>query len=1280
MIGSQRSGIALVLVLIAVGVATVLAMTFIRSSHTTIQISENIVGHGQARAIAESGLEIVLQEIRRNENWRTTYAHGAWATHQPYEGGTFTAMVVDEKDNDLADDVLDEAKITVWGYFGGAAHKVSSVMAPSLGATDSLLLVVGDAANPSAEDVARRKQLDRWRYGVTLIDDGATQGAFDAAVATHNVIWVSATASASALGSKLVGTTKGVLIEQRQLWQEFGVTAADATSYLGTSVEITDNTHYITETFSTGPLQILTTSDSLISTAQALAGGAMSLGVEPGVTDHAVVTLEAGGDLVGGSAASGRRAFVPWSGDSSFVFTRLSANGLQLLRRSLVWVALPPLGPPALAHWRLDETTGHVAADSMGSNHGRVFGAAYWTVGQLLSALEFDGTNDYVEVPNASIFQVTSALSVTAWVKADSWPTGHRVAVVLRKGEGNPNNWQFSIRDGRLSLMLDVGDESGILGDTTLGTGRWYHVAATWDGTTVKLYRDGLIDNGSGDVRAAPIGTDDRNLYLGGRGGTDKLDGVLDDVRFYDRALSAAEIRVIYDEGVAAANTIVPRLVADYRFQEVKPKPQLVGHWTLDDTGGGGMVAGGNVQLRNDARINSYYSSKGPYGPGNVTKSALAATNQTGSGAFAMDNSTTLFGDGYCGTGGDPGSVFSIYEGCITGSEWAMEANVPLPGPAAPTGMPASQGDVQWVGGNVVWNTDQTFDQLRLVGAVVVTVTADIRVDCIDRFIADGNSRIVIAPGASLVLYANNLIEIAGSAVLNPETSAPERLTLITYGSSSDLHMRDFARATAVVQCDDDIELRGDAELFGSMVTDDAISLLENAKAHLDVDQPNLGISDPPARDSVRANRGFYRNDASTSQAGAAAHTGTAVRFDGSNDFVEIPHHDSYLLNKGAISFWFNADNPSPAQGLFSKDSSGFDTGGHVTVSLASSVVTARLDSQSTSYSITSSPVGGNGWHHVVVCFGPSGFRFYLNGNLVGSNPYVGGLGTRSGGSGNYEPIALGVDTSASGDQTVSGWNNPLTGVIDDLRIYDDALDAVQVTSLYTGGVLGTSTLPGAVVLDTSNYGAALNMSIPDTSKINWPNGGGLAITASTLIQSDQIADKLLDAMQRNHQMTLVADFTPASLVPPGSVPIATCSADSSNCNFAISQKQAAYNQKLRTASTGSGGTPEIDSGDVLTTSARHSIIVTYDRANVKFYREGILERTEPRTGDFSTWSGGYRFALGNESDGSNPWLGTFYRISIYDRAFNSVQVSRVAGGHDPGDGIVPAYDSTWME
>jgi hypothetical protein len=114
--------------------------------------------------------------------------------------------------------------------------------------------------------------------------------------------------------------------------------------------------------------------------------------------------------------------------------------------------------------------------------------------------------------------------------------------VILRKGEDNPNNYQLAVVDRKLSMILDNGDNAGFAGGTTLNTGTWYHLAGTWDGSLVRVYVNSVLDNTPGS-KSAPIGTDTRPLYIGGRtGSTDETDGIIDDVRFYDRALTVAEI------------------------------------------------------------------------------------------------------------------------------------------------------------------------------------------------------------------------------------------------------------------------------------------------------------------------------------------------------------------------------------------------------------------------------------------------------------------------------------------------------------------------------------------------------------------------------------------------------------------------------------------------------------------------------------------------------------------------------------------------------------------
>lgn len=137
---------------------------------------------------------------------------------------------------------------------------------------------------------------------------------------------------------------------------------------------------------------------------------------------------------------------------------------------------------------------------------------------------------------------------------------------------------------------------------------------------------------------------------------------------------------------------------------------------------------------------------------------------------------------------------------------------------------------------------------------------------------------------------------------------------------------------------------------------------------------------------------------------------GKALYFDGVDDYVEIHDHTTaYLVDNATVAFWFQPVDVVSVQGLISKDSSGYDTGGHFTIWVKSTYVEWRLQSTTSSYFLRSAPgslVAGN-WYHVAASFGPLGMKLYLDGVLVDENPgYTGGLGASSGGTGNLQPWA----------------------------------------------------------------------------------------------------------------------------------------------------------------------------------------------------------------------------------------------------------------------------------
>jgi len=117
--------------------------------------------------------------------------------------------------------------------------------------------------------------------------------------------------------------------------------------------------------------------------------------------------------------------------------------------------------------------------------------------------------------------------------------------------------------------MLGDGDAGGIRGDTVLETGRWYHVAATWNGSVVKIYVDGDLDNDPPDSRTPIYHPDTRPLYIGGRPGGDAFNGRIDDIQIYNWPLNQDDIDSIKDGSTLGG---------------------LVAHWKLDERDNGGDV------------------------------------------------------------------------------------------------------------------------------------------------------------------------------------------------------------------------------------------------------------------------------------------------------------------------------------------------------------------------------------------------------------------------------------------------------------------------------------------------------------------------------------------------------------------------------------------------------------------------------------------------------------------------------------------------------------------
>ena len=212
--------------------------------------------------------------------------------------------------------------------------------------------------------------------------------------------------------------------------------------------------------------------------------------------------------------------------------------------------ASPDLDRGIVGHWTFDESKGSIARDVSGhGNHGSVKGGAKWTKGIVGGALEFDGTDDFVVIPNESQFDITGSITVSAWIRLGSFSKPWQA--IATKGD---RAWRLHRANRRRSVGfacsdLSRGEVGDLLGSHDVADGKWHHVAGVLDGNTMSIFVDGALDasaasspNISGNDYAVLIGA---NAHARGR----LFHGLIDDVRIYDRALSVSELHALLKAG-----------------------------------------------------------------------------------------------------------------------------------------------------------------------------------------------------------------------------------------------------------------------------------------------------------------------------------------------------------------------------------------------------------------------------------------------------------------------------------------------------------------------------------------------------------------------------------------------------------------------------------------------------------------------------------------------------------------------------------------------------------
>jgi fibronectin type 3 domain-containing protein len=224
------------------------------------------------------------------------------------------------------------------------------------------------------------------------------------------------------------------------------------------------------------------------------------------------------------------------------------------------------LTPTALfGHWKFNETNGLIAADSAGINPGTVVGGS-WAAGKINNAVSLVGAgSSYVSLPAGVVSPLTN-FTVATWVYVNanrSW------ARVFDFGTGATSYMFLAPVSGGNTVRYAITTGSGEqqLNGPPLSAAAWHHVAVTLAGTTGKLYVDGVAvnTNAAMSLKPASLGVTTQN-YVGRSQFSDPLlNGLVDDFRIYNRALTNTEISALFSPSgvVPAAPTNVAAMPGD---------------------------------------------------------------------------------------------------------------------------------------------------------------------------------------------------------------------------------------------------------------------------------------------------------------------------------------------------------------------------------------------------------------------------------------------------------------------------------------------------------------------------------------------------------------------------------------------------------------------------------------------------------------------------------------------------------------------------------------------
>ncbi|MFB3826075.1 MAG: LamG domain-containing protein [Bryobacteraceae bacterium] len=321
------------------------------------------------------------------------------------------------------------------------------------------------------------------------------------------------------------------------------------------------------------------------------------------------------------------------------------------LGRSQAQFCITP--PSGMAAWYSGDGN---ANDLLGVNHGALQNGATFAPGKVGLAFSLNGNNQFVTLPANLLSYPARGSNSSAPLSADAWFQTSAGGVILAQQGDNapplmPNGWIPAIyvgTDGILYAELFWGGSVAPISSAPrrVNDGAFHHVAVTYDGASERLYLDGVLiasmpltQTGYAASYQYQIGAGFTLDWPSGNSGYLYFRGLIDEVEFFNRALSDGEVQAIFNAGSAGKCKHLPP-VAKCRNVTVTAGPTGTANASIDD-GSFSPIPGNTITLTQ--------APPGPYSLGN-TPVTLTATDNHGAASQCTGTVTVIAAAAPCGS------------------------------------------------------------------------------------------------------------------------------------------------------------------------------------------------------------------------------------------------------------------------------------------------------------------------------------------------------------------------------------------------------------------------------------------------------------------------------------------------------------------------------------------------------------------------------------------------------------------------------------------------------